>query len=180
MDIKRLITAIIICLGVTTIPLASAAESNWYVGAGTGSTDRDNSALDDDSGQKFYGGYQFTDRYALEGGYTDLGTFDVDPSQGSGDVDVDGLQFAGVATFSLPNQFAIFGKAGIYNWDQDGSNVIVPALGGAVSADDDGTDIMFGFGVNYSAGNWGIRGEWERFDADDDVDMLSVGVIYRH
>ena len=172
MDIKRLITAIIICLGVTTIPLASAAESNWYVGAGTGSTDNDNSALDDDSGQKFYGGYQFTDRYALEGGYTDLGSFDVNAVPGA-DVDVDGLQFAGVATYSLPNNFALFGKAGVYNWDQDGN-------GTALVPDDDGTDIMFGFGLNYNAGNWGIRGEWERFDADDDVDMISVGVIYNH
>ena len=98
---------------------------------------------------------------------------DVDPTVGGGDVDVDGLQFAGVATYSLPNQFAIFGKAGVYNWDADGS-------GAAAGSDDDGTDIMFGFGLNYSAGNWGIRGEWERFDAEDDIDMISVGVIYNH
>jgi OOP family OmpA-OmpF porin len=178
MDVKRLITAIIICLGVTTIPLASAAQSNWYAGFGTGNTDVDESALDDDSGTKFYGGYQFTDRYALEGGYTDLGTFDVDASLGTGDVEVDGLQVAGVASFSLPNQFSIFGKAGLYNWDSD-VTVTVPGLG-TVAADDDGTDVMYGFGVGYSAGNWGVRGEWERFDADDDIDMISVGVIYRH
>ncbi len=177
MDIKRLITAVIICLGVTTIPLASAAQSNWYAGAGTGSTDHDESALDDDSGTKFYGGYHFTDRYALEGGYTDLGTFDVDASPTPGeDVEVDGFQVAGVASFSLPNQFSIFGKAGLYNWDQEGS-VTLPVVG-LVSVDDDGTDIMYGFGVNYSTGNWGIRGEWEHFD-EVDVDMLSVGVIYR-
>lgn len=173
MDIKRLITAIIICLGVTTIPVASAAESNWYLGAGTGSSDADNSALDDDSGQKFYGGYQFTDRYALEGGYTDLGSFDIDTIPGA-DVDVDGIEVAAVASFSLPNQFSIFGKAGLYNWDQEVSTPIV-----GVVEDDDGTDIMYGFGVNYNVGNWGIRSEWERFDADEDIDMLSVGVIYR-
>ncbi|MDH3670350.1 MAG: porin family protein [Gammaproteobacteria bacterium] len=172
MDIKRLITAIIICLGVIAIPVASAAESNWYVGAGTGSTDVDASALDDDSGQKFYGGYQFTDRYALEGGYTDLGSFDIDVPLVAGDVEVDGIQVAGVASFPLRDRFSIFGKAGIYMWDSD---VSVPVLGSS----DDGTDIMYGFGLNYGAGNWGVRGEWEHFDADDDVDMLSVGVIYR-
>jgi OmpA-OmpF porin, OOP family len=171
MDFKRLITAIIICLGIVTIPVASAGQSNWYVGAGTGSSDVDNSALDD-SGQKFYGGYQFTDRYALEGGYTDLGSFEVNTVPGA-DVEVDGIQVAAVASFSLPNQFAIFGKAGVYNWDQDGNGTpLVP--------DDDGTDAMFGFGVNYSAGNWGVRGEWERFDADDDIDLISVGVVYSH
>ncbi len=173
MDVKRLITAIIICLGVTTIPLASAAQSNWYVGAGTGSSDPDNSALDDDSGQKFYGGYHFTDRYALEGGHTDLGSFDVDTAPGT-DVDVDGIQVAAVATFSLPRNFGIFGKAGLYNWDQDVSQPIV-----GVVEDDDGTDVMYGFGVNYNAGKWGVRGEWEHFDADDDVDLISIGVVYR-
>ena len=174
MDVKRLITAIIICLGVITIPVASAAQSPWYVGTGTGSTDADESALDDDSGTKFYGGYHFTDRYALEGGYTDLGTFDIDPIFSPGnDVEVDGLQVAGVASFALPNQFSIFGKAGLYNWDLEVTTPIVGTV-----ADDDGTDVMYGFGVNYSTGNWGIRGEWEHFD-EVDVDMLSVGVIYR-
>ncbi len=173
MDVKRLITAIIICLGVTTISVASAGQGNWYIGTATGSTEVDNSALDDDSGTKFYGGYHFTDRYALEGGQTDLGSFDIDAVPGA-DVEVDGVQVAGVASFPLKDRLAIFGKAGIYDWESD---VSVPILG--VSADDDGTDIMYGFGLNYSVGNWGIRGEWERFDADDDVDMISVGVIYR-
>ncbi len=174
MDIKRLITAIIICLGVTTIPLASAAEGPWYVGAGTGSTDMNESGLDDDSGTKFYGGYQFTDRYALEGGHTDLGSFGFDvPFFGGGDIDVDGIQVAGVASFPLKDRFSIFGKAGVYMWDAD---ISVPVLG---SGSDDGTDIMYGFGLNYGADNWGIRGEWEHFD-EVDVDMLSVGVIYRH
>ena len=150
-----------------------AAQSPWYVGTGTGSTDIDESDLDDDSGTKFYGGYQFTDRYALEGGHTDLGTFDFDvPFLGTGDVEVDGLQVAGVASFPIKDKFSIFGKAGIYMWDAD---ISVPALG---SGSDDGTDVMYGFGLNYGAGNWGIRGEWEHFD-EVDVDMLSVGVIYR-
>ncbi len=173
MDVKRLITAIIICLGVTTIPLASAAEGPWYVGAGTGSTDIDESGLDDDSGTKFYGGYQFTDRYALEGGHTDLGSFGFDvPFFGGGDIDVDGIQVAGVASFPLKDRFSIFGKAGVYMWDAD---ISVPVLG---SGSDDGTDIMYGFGLNYGPDNWGIRGEWEHFD-EVDVDMLSIGVIYR-
>ena len=118
MDVKRLITAVIICLGVTTIPVASAAQSNWYVGAGTGSSDIDDSALDDDSGTKFYGGYQFTDRYALEGGHTDLGSFDIDAVPGA-DVEVDGIQVAGVASFPLKDRLSIFGKAGVYMWDAD-------------------------------------------------------------
>ncbi len=171
MDVKRLITAVIICLGVTAIPVASAGQSNWYLGAGTGSSDIDRNDLDDDSGTKFYAGYDFTDRYALEGGYTNLGTFDIDAVPGA-DVEVDGYQVAGVARFSLKRQVSIFSKAGLYTWDSDVS-------GTGAASDDDGTDVMYGFGVNYSVGNWGIRGEWERFDADDDVDMISVGVIYR-
>ncbi len=175
MDVKRLITAVIICLGVTAIPVASAGQSNWYLGAGTGSSDIDRNDLDDDSGMKFYGGYHFTDRYALEGGYTSLGTFDIDTAPGA-DVEVDGYQVAGLARFSLKRQVSIFGKAGLYTWDSDVS-------GTGTASDDDGTDVMYGFGVDYSVGNWGIRGEWERFDesssGDDDIDMISVGVIYR-
>lgn len=169
MDLKQLIVTFIIVLGITAMPLASANQSNWYVGAGTGSSDIDDSALDDDSGTKFYGGWHFTKRYALEGGYTDLGSFDIDTVPGA-DVEVDGIQVAGVASFPLKGRVAIFGKAGLYSWDSEVS---------IAGFDDDGTDVMYGFGVSFGAGNWAVRGEWERFDADDDIDLLSVGVVYR-
>ncbi len=174
MNVKHLMATLIIFLGIATIPVASAIQSNWYVGAGTGSSDIDRTDLDDDSGTKFYAGYHFTDRYALEGGYTDLGTFDINGT--SGTVDVDGYQVAGIARFPLRDRFSIFGKAGVYMWDSD-----VSITGGTPS--DDGTDITYGFGFQFSAGNWGVRGEWERFDesssSDDDIELISVGVIYR-
>ena len=46
---------------------------------------------------------------------------------------------------------------------------------------DDGTDLLFGAGVQYDLTNkLGIRGQWTRYDvADEDADLFSIGLIYR-
>ncbi len=173
MNFKHWIAAVVAFAAITVLPLASAAqkegpgkEGSWYVGFSFGDSDIDNSALDDDSGTKFFGGYHFTDRYAIEGGWVDLGSFDIKGFPG--DVDVDGIQVAGVAYFPVGKQSSIFGKAGLFLWDASGP----------LGLDDDGTDLMFGFGFQWTTKKWGWRAEWERFD-DVDIDLLSVGVFYR-
>ncbi len=169
----RLISVLMLFSFVTiTTPFASAAEPGWYFGAGIGNSDPDVSLLDDDTGTKFFAGYNYDGTWALEGGFVDLGDFDIDTLPGS--VEVDGFQFAGVGNLPVGTA-SLFGKAGLYWWDGEARAF------GAPIGDDDGIDVMWGFGVAFEiSDNWRVRGEWERFDIDgDDIDMLSVSVIVR-
>jgi OOP family OmpA-OmpF porin len=123
---------------------------------------------------KIFGGYKFTPNFAVEGAWIDLG--EISASGGGATItgEVDGLQLAAVGMFPINPQFGVFGKVGVYMWD---ATVSAPGFG---SVSDDGSDIMFGAGVNWNfAQRFGLRAEWERFDIDgDDVDFLSVGVQF--
>ena len=173
MKICRLISVLMLFSLITlTTPFVSAAEPGWYFGAGIGNSDPDVGGLDDDTGTKFFAGYNLDGTWGLEGGFVDLGDFDVDFFPGS--VEVDGFQFAGVGNLPVA-EVSLFGKVGLYRWDAEAN------IAGTPIDDDDGIDVMWGFGIAFDiAENWLIRGEWERFDIDgDDVDMLSVSVIVR-
>lgn len=157
----------ILCLGIAAIPPASAIEIGWYVGAGLGDSDVDRAGFDDDSGLKFFAGYNANGRFAVEVAQIDLGEFD----RGSVEFEVDGFQFAAIGHLTIGERSSVFGKGGLYLWDAD-------AVGAAAA---DGTDLTFGFGLQYDTERWGIRVERERFDDTEpgDIDLLSVnGVLH--
>lgn len=161
-----LVRGIILVIGALANPLASAQDTGWYLGAGAGTSDVDVSGFDDDTGTKLSVGYRFNRNLGLEGGFTDLGEFDAAGSS----VEIDGFQIVGV--YSLPavgEKVSVFGKAGFYGWDGETASGL----------SDNGTDAAFGLGVQYGAGDWAVRGEWERFDIDgDDVDLISASIVY--
>ena len=162
MNVKQLIfTGIILAIIAVGMPVASADGAGWYVGAGAGNADVNGSAFEDDRGVKLFAGYHFNEHLALEGGYVDLGEFDVEARPGSS-VEIDGFQFVAVGIIPIKEKFSVFGKAGAYAWDADGE------LG-----DYQGTVFTFGVGVTY-AGKVAVRVEWERFD----IDLLSVSVVF--
>jgi OOP family OmpA-OmpF porin len=90
-------------------------------------------------------------------------------------VETSALAIAGKGTVPLGNNFALFGKLGLAFWDAEAS------AAGFNSIEDDGTDLTYGLGVELSLSEvMGIRGEWERLDADgDDLDLLSVSAVLR-
>ena len=46
--------------------------------------------------------------------------------------------------------------------------------------EDDGTDLMFGIGAQYMfTDQFGIVGEWEWYDIDNDVDLFSIGALIK-
>jgi len=47
-------------------------------------------------------------------------------------------------------------------------------------AKESGADVSSGVGASYDlTKNFGIRAEWERFKAVDNIDLLSVGLVYK-
>lgn len=163
---------------------ASAQDSGFYIGAGAGMTSFDTcddltglgltSCDDEDSGFKVYAGKGFTQNFGVEVGWVDLGEIKASGPGGTATLGVDGFQVAALGMLPLNPRISLFGKVGVYLWDASASGP-----GGSLS--DDGSDIMFGVGLNWNlARRLDLRVEWEQFDIDgDDVSLLSAGVAFR-
>ena len=113
---------------------------------------------DSDIGFKFLGGYQFNRYVAAELGYGLL----YDKS----DVEVKTLEAVAVGMFPIANQFSIIGKLGLANID--------------VNPGDDKTELTWGLGVQYDfSRNLGVRALWQRYETDEAIDFLAVGVTWK-
>lgn len=129
---------------------------------------------DDDSGIKVYAGKNVTQNFGVEVGWVDLGEIAGSGPGGTATVGVDGFQVAALGMLPVNPRISLFVKGGLYLWDLSASGP-----GGSLS--DDGTDIMYGLGLNWNlARRLDLRVEWEQFDIDgDDVSLLSAGVAFR-
>jgi len=204
-----------VCLILAVTSTAQAAGNNWYAGAGIGSADTDASSSDydndlaglgyttasdvddTDTGWKLFGGYEFTENWAIEGAYVDLGDVTSDTVVNDGPDDwtprdfvkaatnehpysVDGFTLAGKGTWPINDQFSIFGKLGVFVWEAD-IDVDCRGCGASNSDDESGTDWTGGVGASYDfSNNIGVRIEYERYATDrDDVDLFSGSLLYR-
>lgn len=189
--------------GISPLALAQRAglqDAGFYAGGSLGQakfkdacTDTDvgfvGSCDDKDTAWKIFGGYQFNRNFGVEAGYTDLGevtgtgTFLGLPA--SFKAKAKGFELLGVGTFPINEQFAVYGKAGVFRWDLDTS---ATAGGFSEAASEKGTDLTFGFGLKYNfTKNLAARVEWQRYkDVGDEnttgkskVDVISVGVVFK-
>ena len=173
--------------------LASAQDAGGYVGGSLGQSNFDDgNAIPDlitsgtvhgtDTGYKIFVGYQFNQNFGLEFAYVDLGEASYRGSYfglsvTGGTVKVSGLNISAVGTLPLNPSFALFGKVGMFSWDAKANDI----TGGVpFSGKDDGTDLSFGLGASYNINkNVSVRGEWERYQAIGDIDLLSVGLVVK-
>ena len=188
---KMFATTVLVLSGIVAASQASA--QGFYIGGSVGqsSFDDDNAIPDlitsgtvdgKDTGFKFFGGYQFNQNFGLELAWVDLGkasysgTFGGIPVSG-GTVKTSGLNISAVGTLPLGSGFALFGKAGLFAWEAEANDV----TGGLpFSGTEDGTDLSYGVGASYEfTKNFAIRAEWERFKAVGDIDLQSIGVVYK-
>ena len=145
-------------MAVSTGALAQATVPHFYIGADYGKTDIED---EDDTGFKFFGGYQFHKHIAVELGYGML--FD------KNSVEVTTMEAVAVGIFPLNNQFSIIGKLGLANVEAEGP-------GGS----EDKTELTYGIGVQWDfTRNLGARAQWQRYDTDDAVDYLSIGIVWK-
>jgi len=135
-----------------------ATVPNFYAGLDVGQTDV---GSEDDTGFKIFGGYQFHRNIAAELGYGLL--FD------KSGVDLTSIEAVAVGIFPLANQFSLIGKLGFAMLEADGP-------GG--SADE--TELTWGIGAQYDlTRNLGFRLQFQRYEADDAIDFISLGVVWR-
>jgi hypothetical protein len=160
-------------------PQASAADNGFYIGAGiTQSTfDVDEFGSDslDDNSFKLIVGFRPLNWLAVEANYIDLGgeSFeDIDLGESSIDataITVSALAIAEVGVIDL------YARLGMANWKVD---IDTEAFG---NFGDDGWEPTFGAGIGAHFGSFGLRAEYEMFDAGDlDTDISTVSLSFTY
>jgi OOP family OmpA-OmpF porin len=206
------VTALIVtALAAIASAPAVAEDAGWYVGANFGQSRAkiddpriidgllgagiDTTAIKNDNlhfGYKVFGGYQFNEYLALEGGYFDLGTFgfiaDTVPAAAlTGNIKLQGVNVDAVATLPITSKFAAFGRFG-YHYDY--AKDAFAGYGAIIVRDPEPSkhsgDYKFGAGLQFAVTeSIGLRAEAERYRVNDavgnkgDVDLFTVGAVYR-
>ena len=135
-----------------------AAVPGFYIGAEVGQADF---GSEEDTAFKLIGGYQFHRNIAAEIGYGML--FD------KGGAEVTSLEVVAVGIFPVMDRLSVIGKLGFANTDVE-----------TRFGSDDSTDLTYGVGLQYDfTRNLGARAQWQRYDSDAEVDLLSIGIVYR-
>ena len=143
--------------------------SSVYIGGTIGQAEYKDSGGDNkDTAWRLLGGYQFNRYFAAELGYHDLG--EVSSVEGNA------WEFVGLGAYPLVDKLSVYGKLGGYRGELKG-------LGNKET----NTDFTYGLGLQYDVlKSVGVRGEWQRYNkmgggniAETDVDVLSLGVVYR-
>lgn len=153
---------------------AQAQDTGFYAGVGAGQALVDERGYDDeDTAFSVFGGYQFHRNFALEAGYTDFGS--LEPDVAGNDLELTSASLTAVGIVPFTDRFSGYAKAGFQRWELDRA---IPGLTG--TAKDDGTDPVYGLGLQYRFNDLvALRGEYTRSEVEDlDVDAAQVQVRF--
>jgi OOP family OmpA-OmpF porin len=165
-------------LGFAGSAAAQSDLASWYIGGTLGQSDfkdgcRGLGSCDKkDTAWRILGGYQFNRNWAAEVGYHNLGK----ATAPGLDTKANAVELVGIGALPLVDRFSVYGKLGIYRGELK-----------AAGAKENNSDVTYGAGLQYDfTRTVGVRGEWQRYNkmgggaiAKTDVDVLSVGVVYR-
>ncbi len=174
---KHIIATAVLVGGFGTVA-AHAEDTGFYAGASLGAPGYPND-VNGVSGNgsgglsgnglsgKVFGGYQFTPKFALETGVTDLGRAE----NANGSVHARGEFLDAVGIAPLNEQWSLLGRVGVTHIVLDTSN-----------GNDSGNGLKVGLGAQYALTKTvALRGEWERYRADafggnPSIDQYTFGV----
>ncbi len=167
-----------------------AMAEGFFLGLTYGNTSPKDSWVKDDKGLLLNVGYGFSDSFAVELSKVDLGEFSLTTSGLSGfsaflgetvtrgSFDVGGLALSGVATLPLGEKAGLNFRFGMFRWDYD-LKLTIDGWGSG-TADDSGTDFLYGIGFGYKlTDSFAASFEWTKYDIDEfDVQLLGLGLRY--
>ena len=152
------------------------------------------SISDDDrkTGYKLFGGYQFNNNFAVEGGYSDLGKFGFTANTvplGSlvGNIKIKGVNLDLVGILPISEKLSAFGRVGVNRAEArdtfTGTGLVRVLNPNPIKRD---TNAKVGLGLQYAfTDSFGLRGEVERYRINDavgnkgDIDLVSLGLVFR-
>jgi OOP family OmpA-OmpF porin len=179
MKVSYALAVLAATLGVAHPAAAQDASTPFYIGATAGQAKFKDACTgvpdcdDKDTALKIFGGYQFNRHLAAEIGYHALG----EASMTGGTLEGKAWEAVGVASWPFNDRVSVFGKLGAYSGKLE-----------ARGTDESKTDATYGVGLRYDfTPHIGVRGEWQRYSKmggdngipETDVDVLSVGLVYR-
>lgn len=188
--LKLILTAAIIAIGqILTLP-ASAAEAkvgdHGYLGIAGGLLLLDIACpssfrCEGDTrifGGRVYGGYMVNEHFGAEVGYYHASGTVIEIQNGSTTTEIGGTfsapYFAAIFRAPVSDNAALIGRAGVLKYDFEvESNV----SGRSINASTDGTEVLLGAGVEWSAGNLALRGEYTRYEKD--ASGVEISAIHR-
>ena len=152
--------------------------AGWYVGVGAGQTNMeaensfDTGALesysDSDSSSKVFGGFTFSNNFAVEFGYADLGEFtaDIPADPLYTTIESTAVFVELVGSAKVHDQVAIFGKLGVAQSDSE-----MTMSDGVISYTGDNSSVnpVVGLGFDFHVaklapgGQFSVRLEWEQY-----------------
>ena len=164
-------------------------QRSWYLGAGLGITELDpdtnntgySVADERDTGFKLFGGYDFSDRFAVEGFYTDLGSAQISssfPSQPDGAIDYSTLGASALWYFwrngeNKGNDL----RKGLQAYAHGGLSFINNSSS-VNYTQDNSVQVQYGAGLEYGLNNGiALRAGIDLYDKD--AGMVFVGVMKR-
>lgn len=178
-------------------PVQAATENNWYIGASVGYATSSTSNISwpsgtsikkNDTGFKLYGGYQFTNIFAAELEYIDLGAYKAESSTVVGSVDVSGLGGSLVARLPMSDSIALFGKAGLLAKFTDAKSASLPTGATRYASKRTSTAPLLGVGLEYKmTPSLALRAEYNYIGStklDDNTNekisngLTSIGLRY--
>jgi opacity protein-like surface antigen len=163
---------------LTLVAFASPAlAEGFYVGAGIGNTffsskfsvgdvsDQVQDIDENSTAWKIFGGFSGHKFLGLEGGYRDFGEIESDFGSETLKSKVKGWDVEALGRIQIAI-VDVFAKAGVMFWDSE-------TTFGDETADDSGTNFLWGLGAGVHLGPIGVRLEWETLEQKD-VDNLSA------
>jgi OOP family OmpA-OmpF porin len=179
--------------------MAQTAPSNWYVGGAVGASSLkpkvNNQSIPgnqdtSDVGVKLFGGYKFSENWAAEVQYYDLGKWRYSDSGITGQAKVEGVSISVVGSYPLSNAFSLLGKVGVSTQNFN-ARATDTTNGNTLTLKGHATVPVVGFGFEYAFNSsMSLRTEYEYFGvptlarAGNDrlkshTALLSVGVSYK-
>lgn len=144
-----------------------------------------------DTAYKAFLGYQFNPYVGLEGGYFNLGEFDLSaatapPGTLNGNLKLQGLNLDLVGTMPLGMNWSVIGRIGAQHAQARGRFSGTGAASTiASSRDENDTNYKFGLGLQYEINpSWLVRVEAERYRISDttgghgNVDLYSLSLVF--
>jgi len=147
------------------------------------------------SGWKMFAGYRFHPNWALEGGYSNLGSYDfegqviADPGSVQARFKANDWHVTVLGIMPLNDDWEVFGKAGVGYWRTQLQASGTFSAQGAQQVKTHGTSPVFGVGALLRlSNNLSARAEWERFlrvgeasgTGKADIDSASLGLQYNY
>ena len=190
---------VILLFTFSLLGLQSVKSEEAYIGIDylnnkidTGITNISSKLDEDDSGYSLYAGVPMSEEMDLEISYNDFGEASLSGVSGNQfKIGADTYEFNATATLAvkatsigfaakpkmeIADGVTLYGKLGVHMWD---SKLSIASTTVSASADEDGTDVFYGAGVEVSLANLKGRIGYSLYDMDgEDVTSLNVGLIY--